>query len=89
MPAAHREFFSESSALSAGRRYFMCACGDQSGPPSGGPVAEDMLWIREAFFAYPHDLPYTVVFGHTPQREVVLTSPIRLGLIPASSMAEN
>jgi serine/threonine protein phosphatase 1 len=42
--------------------------------------AEDLLWIREAFFAHPHDLPYTVVFGHTPQREVGFDLPYKIGI---------
>ena len=41
---------------------------------------EDLLWIREEFFAHPHGLPYTVVFGHTPAREVRLELPYRIGL---------
>ena len=41
---------------------------------------EDLLWIREEFFAHPHGLPYTVVFGHTPTREARLELPYRIGL---------
>lgn len=41
---------------------------------------EDLLWIREEFFAHPHGLPYTVVFGHTPAREARLELPYRIGL---------
>lgn len=41
---------------------------------------EDLLWIREEFFLHRHDLPYIVVFGHTPQREARLELPFRIGL---------
>ena len=58
----------------------MCPCRDQPGLPPGGSEAEDLLWIREDFFAHPHDLPYTVVFGHTPQREVGFDLPYKIGI---------
>jgi serine/threonine protein phosphatase 1 len=41
---------------------------------------EDLLWIREEFIRNRHRLPYTVVFGHTPQREVFWQLPFKIGL---------
>lgn len=41
---------------------------------------EDLLWIRGEFILHPHLLPYTVVFGHTPQRQVLLDLPYKIGL---------
>ncbi len=41
---------------------------------------EDMLWIREEFLRNRHLLPYTVVFGHTPQREVLWHMPYKIGI---------
>jgi len=41
---------------------------------------EDLLWIREEFIRNPHPLPLTVVFGHTPQREVFWHLPYKIGL---------
>ncbi len=41
---------------------------------------EDLLWIREEFVRNRHRLPYTVLFGHTPQREVFLDLPYKIGL---------
>ncbi len=41
---------------------------------------EDMLWIRDEFIASPHLFPFTVLFGHTPQREVLLNLPYKVGL---------
>ena len=41
---------------------------------------EDVLWIRDAFIANPHPFGYTVLFGHTPQREVLLDPPYKIGL---------
>lgn len=41
---------------------------------------EDLLWIRQEFIANPHTLPYTVVFGHTPRREVLFDLPYKIGI---------
>lgn len=40
----------------------------------------DMLWIRSEFILNPHRLPYTVLFGHTPQSEVLFDLPYKVGL---------
>jgi serine/threonine protein phosphatase 1 len=39
-----------------------------------------MLWIRNEFISNAHRLPYTVVFGHTPQREVLFDLPAKVGI---------
>jgi serine/threonine protein phosphatase 1 len=41
---------------------------------------ESLFWIRQEFITHPHPLPYTVLFGHTPQREVLLDLPYKVGL---------
>ena len=43
-------------------------------------LEEEMLWIRDEFVLNPHSLPYTVLFGHTPQREVLFHLPYKIGL---------
>ena len=40
----------------------------------------DMLWIRNEFIVNPHRLPFTVLFGHTPQNEVLFDLPYKVGL---------
>ena len=41
---------------------------------------ESLFWIRQEFITHRHALPYTVLFGHTPQREVLLDLPYKVGL---------
>ncbi|HTW89988.1 MAG TPA: metallophosphoesterase family protein, partial [Candidatus Binataceae bacterium] len=41
---------------------------------------EDMLWIRQEFIFNPHRLDATVIFGHTPMREVMVDLPYKLGI---------
>jgi serine/threonine protein phosphatase 1 len=40
----------------------------------------EMLWIRQEFISNRHRLPYTVIFGHTPQREILLDLPYKIGI---------
>lgn len=42
--------------------------------------AEDLLWIRQEFILHPHVLGHTVVFGHTPVREILLDFPYKIGI---------
>jgi serine/threonine protein phosphatase 1 len=41
---------------------------------------EDLFWIREEFIDRPHPFPFTVLYGHTPQREIRLHLPYKIGL---------
>ena len=42
--------------------------------------AEHLLWIRQEFINSRHPLPYTVVYGHTPQPEVCFHLPYKVGI---------
>lgn len=41
---------------------------------------EELLWIRDMFIYRPHSLPFTVLFGHTPQSAVFYNLPYKIGL---------
>jgi len=41
---------------------------------------DEALWIRDLFIYSSHSLPYTVLFGHTPQKEVFFHLPYKIGL---------
>ncbi len=41
---------------------------------------EDLLWIRGAFCDRDHSFPVTVLFGHTPYRDVYVDLPYKIGL---------
>ena len=38
------------------------------------------MWIRNPFIYQSHRLPYTVLFGHTPQNAVFFDLPYKIGL---------
>ena len=41
---------------------------------------EELLWIRHPFLYSSHVLPYTILFGHTPQHSVLYDLPYKIGL---------
>src|ERR1044072_3953919 len=41
---------------------------------------EEFFWIRNAFIYSSHRLPFTVLFGHTPQATVLYDLPYKVGL---------
>lgn len=80
MPAAHLEFLSglEWTFVVDGWRFVHA--GVHPARPWEEQSEEDLLWIRDEFLTRPHCLPETVVFGHTPSREVMVDLPYRLGI---------
>jgi serine/threonine protein phosphatase 1 len=48
--------------------------------PLDDQLEEDRYWIREEFILKEHPFPVTVLFGHTPQREVLMHLPYKVGL---------
>jgi serine/threonine protein phosphatase 1 len=54
--------------------------GVRPGVPLEAQHPEDLLWIREEFLAGRHQLPATIVFGHTPHRQVLDDRPQKVGI---------
>ena len=80
LPATHLQFLLDLRLMHEHDRFLFVHAGIRPGVPLADQDTEDLLWIREEFFARPHDLPYTVVYGHTPQREAHLALPYHIGL---------
>ena len=80
LPEVHREFFLGLKLLLPVDDILCVHAGVNPGGSLDAQVTEDLLWIREAFFSYPHDLPYTIVYGHTPRREVDFDVPYKVGI---------
>lgn len=81
IPDAHLEFFSGALVHShhIGPWAFAHA-GVRPGTPLGAQSPADLFWIRDRFLAGPHGLAETVVYGHTPHRDVAFSSDRRVGL---------
>jgi len=81
MPESHLEFLESLVPWSvADDRFLLVHAGIRPGRALQDQDEEDLLWIREEFIASPHALPYTVIFGHTPQRHVFVDLPYKVGI---------
>ncbi|MDX2168578.1 MAG: metallophosphoesterase family protein [Deltaproteobacteria bacterium] len=80
LPPAHHEFL---RSLQTHARVAGCLCvhaGVRPTRPLNAQLEEDLLWIREDFLGHPHPFECTVLFGHTPHRDVLLDLPYKVGL---------
>lgn len=80
IPPAHREFLLQLRSYEVAGDFLCVHAGINPLRPLEQQSAEDLLWIRDEFIRNRHGLPYTVLFGHTPQREVLLDLPYKIGL---------
>lgn len=80
LPDAHREFFLSLQTQATFGRFLCVHAGVRPSRPLDEQSEEDLLWIREEFIKATHRFPYTVLYGHTPQREVRLHLPFAVGL---------
>ncbi len=80
MPPLHLDFFKRLRSYYQAPPYLFVHAGVAPGVPLEHQSEETLLWVREQFLAQPHGLGATVVFGHTPQREVALDLPERVGI---------
>lgn len=80
LPQTHIDFLTGLETTFSWGKYLVVHAGIRPGIPLASQRAEDLLWIREEFLDYPHDLGATVVFGHTPYRSVVVELPYKIGI---------
>ena len=80
LPAEHRAFLLSLRSHAVLDRFFCVHAGVRPSRPLDAQSEEDLLWIRDEFIGAPHPFPYTVLFGHTPQRDVYLDLPYKVGL---------
>jgi Calcineurin-like phosphoesterase len=80
LPPEHREFLTTLRTYAYLGTFLCVHAGVRPTRPLAAQSEEDLLWIREDFIAQPHPFPYTVLFGHTPQREVFVDLPYKVGL---------
>jgi len=79
-PPEHLAFFESLLPWHVADRFLLVHAGVRPFRPLEEQDPEDLVWIREEFIASPHALPYTVVFGHTPQRQVLVDLPYKVGI---------
>lgn len=80
LPAAHLRFLEGLHTWQVIGTHLLVHAGIRPGRALAEQDEEDLLWIREEFIKAEHALPYTVVFGHTPQRTVFVDLPYKIGI---------
>jgi serine/threonine protein phosphatase 1 len=80
IPADHLEFFLALKNYHVDGSFLCVHAGVHPLKSLAAQSEMDMLWIRNEFISSSHRLPYTVVFGHTPQREVLFDLPSKIGI---------
>jgi len=80
IPASHVDFFAGLALRHVVDDFLLVHAGIRPLRALEAQESEDLLWIREEFITSRHDLPYTVVFGHTPQRRVLVDLPYKIGI---------
>ncbi|MEE8110057.1 MAG: metallophosphoesterase family protein [bacterium] len=79
-PADHLKFLFETALMHREDGFLFVHAGVRPGVPLEDQTPQDMLWIREEFFLRKHSLDLTVVFGHTPLREIFQNLPYAIGI---------
>ena len=80
IPAAHLEFFRTLRTYYVMDAFLCVHAGINPAKTLDAQSEEELFWIRDAFIFNSHQLPYTVLFGHTPQPEVFCDLPYKIGL---------
>ncbi|MFQ5681996.1 MAG: metallophosphoesterase family protein [Candidatus Binatia bacterium] len=80
IPESHLEFLKELKVHYLMEPFLCVHAGIHPLKPFSQQIEEELLWIRDEFIHNQHKLPYTVLFGHTPQREVLFHLPYKIGL---------
>jgi len=80
VPADHLEFLLSLQMQYTNEGFLCVHAGLDPQRPLPAQRDEDLLWIREDFLVNPHPFGCTVLFGHTPHREVLVDLPYKLGL---------
>jgi serine/threonine protein phosphatase 1 len=80
MPNDHLEFFKGLRVYYLMEPFLCVHGGIHPRKPMAEQVEEEVLWIRDEFIQNTHALPYTVLFGHTPLKEVLFHLPYKIGL---------
>lgn len=80
VPDDHVDFFARTRLMHRQPGIVCVHAGIRPGVPLEGQRTDDLLWIREEFLRPPHGLDATVVFGHTPHREILSHLPGKLGI---------
>lgn len=79
-PPSHVRFLRDLKTFCIMEPFLCVHAGVRPFKPLNEQDESELLWIRNEFILNPHTLPFTVLFGHTPQNEVLFDLPYKIGL---------
>jgi serine/threonine protein phosphatase 1 len=80
IPAEHVHFFENLGRYHSMDSFLCVHAGIHPKKSLAEQTDEELFWIRNTFIFNSHGLPYTVLFGHTPQPAVLYDLPYKVGL---------
>jgi len=80
IPAEHLAFFQKLDRYHVMDAFLCVHAGVNPQKNLAEQSEEELLWIRNTFIYRSHTLPYTILFGHTPQSTVLYDLPYKVGL---------
>lgn len=82
LPPEHFKFFCElESILYIPDDKFVCVhAGLHPLRDLNSQTDDEVLWIRQEFLRNIHAFPFTVIFGHTPHKDVFFHMPYKIGI---------
>ncbi len=79
IPKSHLDFLESLHIWYETERFIFVHAGLRPGIPLAAQQEKDMIWIREEFLHSDYDWGKTIVYGHTPRLDVLL-SPNRIAV---------
>ena len=80
IPSTHLEFYEKLASYYIMEPFLCVHAGIHPLKTLKDQTESELLWIRNQFIYSSHALPYTVLFGHTPQNDVIYDLPFKIGL---------
>jgi len=80
IPVAHLDFYKSLESVLVADSFICVHAGLNPLRDLDSQNDNDVYWIREDFISNIHKFEKTVVFGHTPHREILVNMPYKLGL---------
>jgi len=79
-PLEHIEFYNNLESIIAGDDFLLVHAGLNPLRDLDTQNDSDVFWIRDEFIKSVHNFEKTVIFGHTPHKEIFLHLPYKIGL---------
>jgi Calcineurin-like phosphoesterase len=80
IPPAHIDFYKNLQNYFVMAPYLCVHAGIDPQKSLEEQTEAELFWIRNKFIYSSHPLPYTILFGHTPQTDVFFDPPYKIGL---------